>query len=118
MDALFPWRRSKTTTELNDLDSYLHTTLSPVLPNSEFVENLQRRLTSEAFGFESAGRPGPFRFVMVIAGMMLSMSLVLITGLRIIATLAGVFGRVYTSLQRTRRNRLAARPINPVEAGP
>lgn len=94
MKLKMPWRRNKENDELSILEARLDELLQPVEPRKEFVDSLRNKLVGKPapkfFGLEiSKPEAG-----LVVVGGIFSGILLLVSGVRAILMIAGMFGLI------------------------
>jgi thiosulfate reductase cytochrome b subunit len=97
MDFFLRWRKRIPTDELSELEAFLKKSLKPVMPQERFVHELRLRLLEEITNAPDEFGYRPWQILLMIAIFFLSVSLAILTGLRVLIAIAGIFGLMQKS---------------------
>jgi hypothetical protein len=97
MELFLRGRKPEPLDDLSDLEAYLNKTLTPVSPDESFVRELQGRLFSETFSYQGVSTSSLIQFLFMSAGIMMGVSFIIITGIRILISLFGLIGLIQSA---------------------
>ena len=91
----WPWKSQKITLEkdLSTLEKHLASTLKPVEPSPEFLQNLRTQLVGEPERKKFQLKVGGWRQGLLVAGGVFSFFAMVIGGIRVVAALLNKQGR-------------------------
>ena len=98
MDLFLRGRKPEPLDDLSNLEAFLNKTLTPVSPDEGFVRELQGRLFSDTLSYQGVSNATLIQFLFLSAGVLMGVSFLFITGIRILIGLFGLIGLI----QRTR----------------
>lgn len=112
MKIQFPWRKKSAQSEYKELEGLLQSTLRPVSPRKEYLNDLRRDLVGKKAA-PLFGRISPKTLRMGIFGIgaALSGALIMVAGLRWVLSLLGALGLIH--LQRQKSNQQRKLPNQP-----
>lgn len=90
MEPLFRWQNRNPIEDLTELEAALRAALKPVTPRQSFVVDLQQRLMQELARASQVARISPVHLVLVVAGALLTVSVLLLASARLIMTIIGL----------------------------
>ncbi|MBN2500073.1 MAG: hypothetical protein JXB38_04840 [Anaerolineales bacterium] len=92
MKLQLPWKKEENRSA-DVLEVLLESTLKPIAPNSEFINDLRYRLLGQTEEKKVLGMPeNTFHLVLLVVGMLASGAVLILTGIRAIIAILGSLG--------------------------
>ena len=99
MDGLTFWEKKLTEPDLMNIETILKSTLKPVTPRPEFVQELRRGLMSHSIPGKNGSKHESENNIMLVVFSFLGAAFLLSLGIRAIASLVGLLGLWHFSRQ-------------------
>ncbi len=94
MKLQLPWNKEENRTT-DALEVLLESTLKPIAPNVEFINDLRYRLLGQTEEKKVLGMPeSTFHLVLLVLGMLASGAVLILTGIRAIIAILGSLGLI------------------------